>query len=289
MRRRRTAATTSSSTSTFLRRYETFALVRLAREWDRLAPSRAARSTSPRARRASSPTSSGSLSEAAGSCTPPRRTRCARCSPRPSTDLRHARAGPRAIGFARRMRFFEYESRQIVQQAGIPVSAHGFAATAAEARADRGARSAAPTVIKSQVLTGGRMKAGGVRFADTPDGGRGARRGDPRARDRRPHAARRAGRLARGRGQAGVLRRRDVGRHAQAAGADLLRHGRDRHRGGRRDAPRPRRARRTSRRCGRSRLRGQAGDRLGRRDRPGADPARPRSSRGWRGCSASTT
>ena len=34
-----TAATTSSSTSGFLRRYETFALVRLAREWDRLAAS----------------------------------------------------------------------------------------------------------------------------------------------------------------------------------------------------------------------------------------------------------
>ena len=46
-----------------------------------------------------------------------------------------------------------------------------------------------PVVIKSQVLTGGRMKAGGVKFADTPRGGRGARRRDPRARDRRPHAA----------------------------------------------------------------------------------------------------
>jgi succinyl-CoA synthetase beta subunit/citryl-CoA synthetase large subunit len=66
------------------------------------------------------------------------------------------------------MRFFEYESRRIVAKAGIPVSAHGFATTAAEAR--RIAEDiAAPTVIKSQVLTGGRMKAGGVKFADTPD------------------------------------------------------------------------------------------------------------------------
>jgi succinyl-CoA synthetase beta subunit len=66
------------------------------------------------------------------------------------------------------MRFFEYESRQVVQKAGIPVSAHGFATTAAEAR--RIAEEiGAPTVIKSQVLTGGRMKAGGVRFADTPE------------------------------------------------------------------------------------------------------------------------
>src|SRR5215204_886298 len=65
------------------------------------------------------------------------------------------------------MRFFEYESRQIVRKAGIPVSAHGFATTAAEARRIA-AEIGAPTVIKSQVLTGGRMKAGGVRFADTP-------------------------------------------------------------------------------------------------------------------------
>ena len=66
------------------------------------------------------------------------------------------------------MRFFEYESRQIVKAAGIPVSAHGFARTPEEAR--RIAEEiAAPVVIKSQVLTGGRMKAGGVRFADTPD------------------------------------------------------------------------------------------------------------------------
>ncbi|MGI8778991.1 MAG: ATP-grasp domain-containing protein [Solirubrobacteraceae bacterium] len=66
------------------------------------------------------------------------------------------------------MRFFEYESRQVVQQAGISVSAHGFATTAAEAR--RIAEEiGAPTVIKSQVLTGGRMKAGGVKFAATPE------------------------------------------------------------------------------------------------------------------------
>src|SRR5438309_11278226 len=68
----------------------------------------------------------------------------------------------------RRMRFFEYESRQIVKQAGIPVSPHGFATTAEDAR--RVAEEiAAPVVIKSQVLTGGRMKAGGVKFADTPE------------------------------------------------------------------------------------------------------------------------
>src|SRR5437016_9580595 len=66
------------------------------------------------------------------------------------------------------MRFFEYESRAIVAKAGIPVTKHGFAKNAEEARRiaeDIGG----PVVIKSQVLTGGRMKAGGVQFADTPD------------------------------------------------------------------------------------------------------------------------
>lgn len=66
------------------------------------------------------------------------------------------------------MRFFEYESRQIVKQAGIPVSQHGFAKTAAEAR-KIAEEIGGPVVIKSQVLTGGRMKAGGVKFADTPE------------------------------------------------------------------------------------------------------------------------
>jgi succinyl-CoA synthetase beta subunit/citryl-CoA synthetase large subunit len=66
------------------------------------------------------------------------------------------------------MRFFEYESRAIVAKAGIPVTKHGFATTAEEARTIA-ADIAGPVVIKSQVLTGGRMKAGGVQFADTPD------------------------------------------------------------------------------------------------------------------------
>jgi succinyl-CoA synthetase beta subunit len=65
------------------------------------------------------------------------------------------------------MRFFEYESRRIVERAGIPVTDYGFCTTAAEAREAAG-RIGGPTVIKSQVLTGGRMKAGGVKFADTP-------------------------------------------------------------------------------------------------------------------------
>jgi succinyl-CoA synthetase beta subunit len=66
------------------------------------------------------------------------------------------------------MRFFEYESRQIVKQAGIPTTKFGFATTPAQARAIA-TDIAGPVVIKSQVLTGGRMKAGGVQFAESPE------------------------------------------------------------------------------------------------------------------------
>src|SRR5215210_8674314 len=66
------------------------------------------------------------------------------------------------------MRFYEYESRRIVERFGIPVTKYGFCTTAEEARA-AAEGIGGPVVVKSQVLTGGRMKAGGVRFADTPD------------------------------------------------------------------------------------------------------------------------
>jgi succinyl-CoA synthetase beta subunit len=65
------------------------------------------------------------------------------------------------------MRFFEYEAREIVKRAGIPVTDFGFTTDAGEARTIA-ERIGGPVVIKSQVLTGGRMKAGGVQFADTP-------------------------------------------------------------------------------------------------------------------------
>jgi succinyl-CoA synthetase beta subunit/citryl-CoA synthetase large subunit len=66
------------------------------------------------------------------------------------------------------MRFYEYESRRIVERAGIPVTEYGFCTTAGGARA-AAERIGGPVVVKSQVLTGGRMKAGGVKFADTPE------------------------------------------------------------------------------------------------------------------------
>jgi succinyl-CoA synthetase beta subunit len=66
------------------------------------------------------------------------------------------------------MRFYEFESKQLLAKQRVPLPQGGTAKTADEARrlaADIGG----PTVLKSQVLSGGRMKAGGVKFADTPD------------------------------------------------------------------------------------------------------------------------
>src|ERR1700744_2770353 len=111
------------------------------------------------------------------------------------------------------MRFFEYEAREIVKRAGIPVTKFGFATTPAQAE-EIAREIGGETVIKSQVLTRGRMKAGGGQFAAAP----GARPGD-----RRPQAAWRARRPA-GRRRPRVLRRRRLGRPAQAAGDALLRH-----------------------------------------------------------------
>ena len=64
------------------------------------------------------------------------------------------------------MRFFEYEARELVRRAGIPVTDYGFTTNAEEA-GEIAARIGGPMVIKSQVLSGGRMKAGGVKFADS--------------------------------------------------------------------------------------------------------------------------
>ncbi len=66
------------------------------------------------------------------------------------------------------MRFYEYEARKIVELAGIPVTSYGFC-TSAEAARQAAEEIGGAVVIKSQVLSGGRMKAGGVKFADDPD------------------------------------------------------------------------------------------------------------------------
>src|SRR5438128_7303028 len=65
------------------------------------------------------------------------------------------------------MRFYEYEAKALFARHGTPLLRGRVARTAAEA-AEIARDLAVPVVLKSQVLTGGRMKAGGVKFADTP-------------------------------------------------------------------------------------------------------------------------
>jgi succinyl-CoA synthetase beta subunit len=66
------------------------------------------------------------------------------------------------------MDLYEYQGKQIFEQFGIPVSKGRLATTPEEAR--RTAEElGGPVVVKAQVLTGGRGKAGGVKLADDPD------------------------------------------------------------------------------------------------------------------------
>ena len=66
------------------------------------------------------------------------------------------------------MRFYEYESKLLLARHRIPLpKGSKVAKTAAEARTIA-EEIDGPCVLKSQVLSGGRMKAGGVLFTDTP-------------------------------------------------------------------------------------------------------------------------
>jgi succinyl-CoA synthetase beta subunit len=65
------------------------------------------------------------------------------------------------------MRFYEYEAKALFARHGIPLLKGRVVRTPDEARA-AAADIGGPVVLKSQVLTGGRMKAGGVKFADDP-------------------------------------------------------------------------------------------------------------------------
>ncbi|MCI0398999.1 MAG: ADP-forming succinate--CoA ligase subunit beta [Chloroflexi bacterium] len=66
------------------------------------------------------------------------------------------------------MNLHEYQAKRIFAQHGLPIPKGNVATTPAQARAiarELGGR----VVVKSQVLTGGRGKAGGVKLANTPD------------------------------------------------------------------------------------------------------------------------
>jgi len=66
------------------------------------------------------------------------------------------------------MRFYEYESKALFARHGMPLGKSGVATTRDEARSIA-KEIGGSVVLKSQVLSGGRMKAGAVKFADTPD------------------------------------------------------------------------------------------------------------------------
>ncbi len=66
------------------------------------------------------------------------------------------------------MDLYEYQGKQLFARFGIPVSEGRFATTPGEVRA-AAEELGGPVVVKAQVLTGGRGKAGGVKLAETPD------------------------------------------------------------------------------------------------------------------------
>src|SRR5947209_15664756 len=65
------------------------------------------------------------------------------------------------------MDLYEYQGKELFKRFGIPVSDGRLATTPEEARA-AAEQLAGPVVVKAQVLTGGRGKAGGVKLADDP-------------------------------------------------------------------------------------------------------------------------
>jgi succinyl-CoA synthetase beta subunit len=71
------------------------------------------------------------------------------------------------------MRFYEFEAKALMRKVGVPTSKGGTATTPDEA-ARIAAEVGGELVLKSQVLTGGRMKAGGVKFASSVDEARAA-------------------------------------------------------------------------------------------------------------------
>jgi succinyl-CoA synthetase beta subunit len=66
---------------------------------------------------------------------------------------------------------YEYQGKELFERFGIPVSEGRLATTPDEARQAAEALGG-PVVVKAQVLTGGRGKAGGIKLADSPEDAR---------------------------------------------------------------------------------------------------------------------
>src|SRR5437763_11822214 len=86
------------------------------------------------------------------------------------------------------MDLYEYQGKELFRRYGIPVSEGRLATAPAEARAAAQALGG-PMVVKAQVLTGGRGKAGGVKLAADPDEAE-ARAGEILGLDIRGHVVR---------------------------------------------------------------------------------------------------
>src|ERR671914_618471 len=69
------------------------------------------------------------------------------------------------------MDLYEYQGKQLFARFGIPVSDGRLATTPEEAR-EAAQELGGQVVVKAQVLTGGRGKAGGIKLADDPDDAR---------------------------------------------------------------------------------------------------------------------
>jgi succinyl-CoA synthetase beta subunit len=69
------------------------------------------------------------------------------------------------------MDLYEYQGKELFRRFGIPVSEGRLALTPDEA-ATAAAELGGPVVVKAQVLTGGRGKAGGIKLAESPDDAR---------------------------------------------------------------------------------------------------------------------
>src|SRR5437763_907970 len=66
------------------------------------------------------------------------------------------------------MDLYEYQGKQLFKKFGIPVSDGELVADASDAARATKELGGGPVVVKAQVLTGGRGKAGGVKLADDP-------------------------------------------------------------------------------------------------------------------------
>jgi succinyl-CoA synthetase beta subunit len=65
------------------------------------------------------------------------------------------------------LRLYEYEAKKLFTQFGIPISSGEVVETKEQAR-EFAEKLGKPVVLKAQILSGGRGKAGGVKFAKTP-------------------------------------------------------------------------------------------------------------------------